>query len=92
MSSFSGDGLDSVCARDYFGLALLDNSVESVSSICVVEHIGLGRYGDPLDPYGSEKAIEERKRIIQSGGDLYLSLPFDDVNRIYFEAHRALKE
>ncbi|HMG15392.1 MAG TPA: hypothetical protein VK590_08105, partial [Saprospiraceae bacterium] len=30
-----------------------DNSLESVSSICVIEHIGLGRYGDPIDPFGS---------------------------------------
>ena len=69
-----------------------DQSVSSVSSLCVVEHIGLGRYGDPLDPYGSEKAIEELKRIVQIGGDLYLSLPLDDENRIYFNAHRAFKE
>ena len=41
-----------------------DATVPSVSSLCVVEHIGLGRYGDPLDPYGSEKAIQELKRIV----------------------------
>jgi hypothetical protein len=27
-----------------------DSSIESLSSLCVIEHIGLGRYGDPLDP------------------------------------------
>lgn len=69
-----------------------DGAVPSVSSLCVVEHIGLGRYGDPLDPYGTEKAIEELKRIVQPGGDLYLSLPLDDENRIYFNAHRAFEE
>lgn len=69
-----------------------DESVPSVSSLCVVEHIGLGRYGDPLDPYGTEKAIEEVKRIVEPGGDLYLSLPLDDENRIYFDAHRAFNE
>lgn len=69
-----------------------DNSLPSLSSLCVVEHIGLGRYGDPLDPYGTEKAISELKRVIQPGGDLYLSLPLDDENRIYFNAHRAFKE
>jgi SAM-dependent methyltransferase len=68
------------------------NSLESVSSLCVVEHIGLGRYGDPLDPYGSEKAIQELKRVVQPGGDLYISVPLDDENRIYFNAHRAFRE
>lgn len=69
-----------------------DGTAESLSSLCVVEHIGLGRYGDPLDPYGSEKAIQDLKRIVRPGGDLYLSLPLDDENRIYFNAHRAFKE
>lgn len=69
-----------------------DASVPSVSSICVIEHIGLGRYGDPIDPQGSEKAIEELKRILQPGGDIYISVPIDDVNRIYFNAHRAFTE
>ena len=69
-----------------------DASVPSVSSLCVVEHIGLGRYGDPLDPFGSEKAIEELKRIVQPGGDLYISAPIGDENRTYFNAHRVFQE
>jgi len=69
-----------------------DGSVSSLSSLCVVEHIGLGRYGDPLDPYGTEKAIKELKRCVAPGGDLYISLPIDDQNRTYFNAHRAFNE
>ena len=34
-------------------LPLDSNSVTSISSLSVIEHIGLGRYGDPLDPNGS---------------------------------------
>jgi hypothetical protein len=34
-------------------------SIKSLSSLCVVEHIGLGRYGDEIDPFGSESAIKE---------------------------------
>lgn len=69
-----------------------NNSVPSLSSLCVIEHIGLGRYGDQLDPTGSEKAIQELKRIVQPGGNLYVSIPLDDENRTYFNAHRAFKE
>ena len=72
-------------------LPFADASVPSVSSLCVIEHIGLGRYGDPIDPYGSEKAISELKRIVQPGGDLYLSLPLDDENRTYFNAHKGFQ-
>jgi SAM-dependent methyltransferase len=66
-----------------------DNSVESISSLCVIEHIGLGRYGDPLDTRGSEKAIAEMIRVTKPGGKILFSVPVDDSNKIYFNAHRA---
>jgi SAM-dependent methyltransferase len=69
-----------------------DGSIESLSSLCVVEHIGLGRYGDPLDPSGTEKAVAELKRVVKPDGHLYVSLPLDDSNKIYFNAHRAFNE
>ena len=73
-------------------LPFADGSIESLSSLCVVEHIGLGRYGDLLDPNGTEKAISELKRVIKPNGHLYLSLPIDDENRTFFNAHRTLTE
>jgi hypothetical protein len=66
-----------------------DASIESLSSLCVVEHIGLGRYGDPVDSCGSEKAIAELKRVMKVGGLLVFSVPVNSVNKIYFNAHRA---
>jgi SAM-dependent methyltransferase len=69
-----------------------DTSLPSVSSICVVEHVGLGRYGDPLDPRGTEKAMDELKRVVAPGGHLYVSLPLDDVDREHFNAHRVFTE
>jgi SAM-dependent methyltransferase len=73
-------------------LPYADQSVASLSSLCVVEHIGLGRYGDPFDANGTVKAVEELKRIVKPGGSLYISVPVDDENRIYFNAHRAFSE
>mgnify|MGYP001586058665 CR=1 FL=1 len=74
---------------DITDLPLEDNSVESLSTICVIEHIGLGRFGDTLDPFGSEKSIEELKRVLRSGGNLYISVPIDKESKIYFNAHRT---
>jgi len=69
-----------------------DKSIESLSSLCVVEHIGLGRYGDTLDPNGSEKALLELKRVIAPDGYLYISLPIDEKNKTFFNAHRAFED
>lgn len=66
-----------------------NESVSSISSLCVVEHIGLGRYGDPIDPWGSEKSIKELMRILENGGHLYISVPVSKINNVHFNAHRS---
>jgi SAM-dependent methyltransferase len=60
----------------------------SVSCLHVVEHVGLGRYGDPLDINGTMRACAELERILAPGGLLYLSLPIGRP-RINFNAHRV---
>ncbi len=70
-------------------LPFKDNEISSLSSICVIEHIGLGRYGDQLDQFGSEKAAKELTRVLSPGGNLYISVPIDKENNVYFNAHRA---
>ncbi|HUC31455.1 MAG TPA: DUF268 domain-containing protein [Candidatus Paceibacterota bacterium] len=74
---------------DVLHMPFADDSLGSLSSICVIEHIGLGRYGDSIDPFGSEKAAEELARVLKKDGDLYVSVPVDEENRVYFNAHRA---
>jgi SAM-dependent methyltransferase len=64
-----------------------DGVLTSVSCLHVAEHIGLGRYGDPLDPFGTKKAAAELTRILAPGGYLYFSLPIG-TPRIIFNSHR----
>lgn len=77
------------CKGSILDLPFPDDSVESISSLSVVEHIGLGRFGDPVDSWGSEKAAAELKRVLKPGGNLYFSVPVDDDCRVYFNAHRS---
>jgi len=48
-------GLDCVGA-DILQLPFGDNTVGSLSCLHVAEHIGFGRYGDPLNPLGTREA------------------------------------
>ena len=64
-----------------------DGSIASLSSFHAIEHFGLGRYGDPIDPLGHQKAIAEMKRIVCGGGDILFSVPIG-VQRIEFNGHR----
>ena len=65
-----------------------DGSVRSLSSLHVIEHIGLGRYGDRLDPEGWRSALGELARVLAPGGRLYLSTPVGR-ERVCFNAHRV---
>lgn len=64
-----------------------DNSIPSLSCLHTVEHIGLGRYGDNIDPEGTKKACKELSRVLAKKGHLYFSAPIGK-NRICFNAHR----
>jgi Caenorhabditis protein of unknown function, DUF268 len=68
-------------------LPFRDASVVSLSCLHVAEHVGLGRYGDPLDPLGSRKAAGELSRVLAPGGNLYFSVPVG-WSRVEFNAHR----
>jgi SAM-dependent methyltransferase len=65
----------------------LINYCDSISSLHAIEHFGLGRYGDPVDFYGHEKAIENIYKILKSNGKFYFSVPMG-TQRIEFNAHR----
>jgi SAM-dependent methyltransferase len=72
---------------DITKLPFPDNSIESLSCLHTVEHIGLGRYGDPLDPAGCFKGMNELQRVLSPKGKLYFSVP---IGRecVQFNAHR----
>lgn len=60
---------------------------DSLSCLHTIEHFGLGRYGDTIDPQGHEKGLEQLKRMVKPGGLLYLATPIGP-QRIEFNAHR----
>ncbi len=72
---------------DLLHLPFADKSVRSLSCMHTVEHVGLGRYGDPIDPDGDLKAIKELQRVLAPGGSLLFVVPIGKP-KIEFNAHR----
>ena len=60
---------------DILRLPFRDSSIPSLTCLHVIEHLGLGRYGDPLDPDGCWKGMLELQRIAAPKGNLLLSVP-----------------
>lgn len=64
-------------------------TVASLSCLHSIEHFGLGRYGDRLDPDGHLRGLEQLMAMVSAGGRLYFSCPVGD-ERVEFNAHRIL--
>jgi SAM-dependent methyltransferase len=76
-----------VGAADLLELPFDNGAFPSLSCMHVIEHVGLGRYGDRLDPLGDRKAAAELQRVLAPGGQFLFVTP---VGRpaIAFNAHR----
>jgi len=58
-----------------------------IVSISSIEHDGLGRYGDPIDPDGDIRAMNEMRNFLNPNGLLFLAVPIG-IDMIVWNAHR----
>lgn len=65
-----------------------DESIMSLSALCSLEHFGLGRYGDPIDPEACFKCFEAIQKKMKKGGKVYISVPIGKEH-LEFNAHRV---
>lgn len=59
---------------------------DSLSCLHAIEHFGLGRYGDPVNPQGYQLGIASMAQLLQPGGTFYLSTPIGQ-ERVEFNAN-----
>lgn len=52
-----------------------DESIESLSSVSSLEHFGLGRYGDSIDPESCFKCLKNIQRKKRFGGKFFMLVP-----------------
>jgi len=79
-------GLQSAQA-DLRALPFADDSIPSLSCMHAMEHIGLGRYGDPLEPGADITAAKELTRVLARNGNLLFVVPVGK-SKIAYNAHR----
>lgn len=63
---------------------------EIVTSLHTLEHIGLGRYGDPIDPEGHIRCFESLAKLVFPKGHLVVSFPIDSETRVEFNGQRLI--
>ena len=61
---------------------------DSLSCLHALEHFGLGRYGDLINPKGFEDALANMACLLKENGVFYLSVPIG-IDRVEFNANRV---
>lgn len=69
-------------------VAEMGDYCDSLSCLHALEHFGLGRYGDPIDPTGFERGFANMAALLKEEGVFYLSVPIG-IDRVEFNAHRV---
>jgi len=67
--------------------ALEYRQFDAILSFSSLEHDGLGRWGDPLNPNGDIERIQEIMNLIKPGGKFYLGFPVGN-DKLVFNLHR----
>ena len=78
------DLMDTDSIRLYAGVR--GGYCDSLSCLHAIEHFGLGRYGDPIDPKGYERGFANMAQLLKPGGTFYLSTPIGK-ERVEFNAN-----
>ena len=69
----------------------INEQFDAAMSISSIEHDGLGRYGDPINPNGDLQAMRLLKRKLKPGGLLFLGIPIG-LDTLVWNAHRIYGE
>lgn len=80
---------EKVIVSDAKKLCIADGSYAVVTSLCAIEHFGLGRYGDAIDQDADLTAIREMIRVLEPGGHLIFSTTYTSGKPLLiFNGHR----
>lgn len=80
---------ENVIVCDASTIPVPDGSFDMVTSLCAIEHFGLGRYGDEFDLVADKKSIAETFRVLRPGGRYVFSTTLTRSDpQIMFNAHR----
>ncbi len=76
-----------VVVHDLSTTAWTGEPFDLVTCMSTIEHVGLGRYGDPIDPEGDLRMFANLASVVRPGGRLVVSFP-EGPGCVHFNLHR----
>jgi hypothetical protein len=64
---------------------------DSVSCLSCLHHVGLGRYGDPINPDGPFVALDNLAKMVEPGGLLYIGTVVGSESQVIFNRGRVFR-
>jgi SAM-dependent methyltransferase len=61
---------------DLMALPFAPAAFDAVVAVSVIEHIGIGHYGEPEAEMGDRHAVRQLAQVLKRGGRLILTVPF----------------
>ena len=74
---------------DIAQVSSINRKFKSISCLHTIEHFGLGRYGDKIDPLGHYNGLKNISYLLDPDGIMYLSHP-TGFSRTEFNGHRVI--
>jgi hypothetical protein len=69
-------------------LTFAGEKIDSISCLNALEHFGLGRYGDPINPSGHIIGFRNMWSVLSPNGKIYIAVPIATNSSVCFNAHR----
>lgn len=86
---YNGKDPTDILLADVLTVDFPKESFDCVCSLSALEHIGLGRYQDPLDPDGDIKAVQRIREWLKPGGWLYFDVPYTPEGYQLFDTNKC---
>ena len=69
----------------------MEEITDSLSCLHTIEHFGLGRYGDTINPNGHIEGFKNILKLLKKNGYFYFSVPVSKLDRVYFNSERTFQ-
>jgi SAM-dependent methyltransferase len=79
------------CEADICHSPYREQTFDQIVSVSTIEHIGLGKYGDPTNHASDTIAVQQMRKLVKKNGRVLITTPFSSVSSVTWQRIYDLK-